>query len=367
MRWIPETPLRTKRFCRARDLSVCLPVMLLLTAQSPSCFSQSPFEIRHFSVVDGLAYEVVRDIAQASDGSIWFATWGRGISHFDGIHWETYDESKGLPGNDVRALHIDQNQGVWAGTTQGIGYYNGSAWSVVSATVTDATAPSVFCFVGLPDNRLWVGVEKGWIFQFRSEPAEALSADPPPVPKGEWSVVLSPDRFGPHNIRSILRTRNGEIWAALDGLGIAVYDGAAWELRWTESDLNPSILSLAQAADGSVWSAGADSFYLGADEFALLEPIRDWIRSDDKPFLLTVMCSVTHDPYEVPSWYGEMAGTLPDRYRQTIAYTDKFIQALDVELASLGLADDTIFCVVGDHGEAFGEHRIHGHERVAYE
>ncbi|HNY77356.1 MAG: sulfatase-like hydrolase/transferase [Sedimentisphaerales bacterium] len=107
--------------------------------------------------------------------------------------------------------------------------------------------------------------------------------------------------------------------------------------------------------------------YLGADEFALLEPIRDWIRSDDKPFLLTVMCSVTHDPYEVPSWYGEMAGTLPDRYRQTIAYTDKFIQALDVELASLGLADDTIFCVVGDHGEAFGEHRIHGHERVAYE
>ncbi|HQO33763.1 MAG TPA: two-component regulator propeller domain-containing protein, partial [bacterium] len=253
--------LRTKRFCRARDLSVCLPVMLLLTAQSPSCFSQSPFEIRHFSVVDGLAYEVVRDIAQASDGSIWFATWGRGISHFDGIHWETYDESKGLPGNDVRALHIDQNQGVWAGTTQGIGYYNGSAWSVVSATVTDATAPSVFCFVGLPDNRLWVGVEKGWIFQFRSEPAEALSADPPPVPKGEWSVVLSPDRFGPHNIRSILRTRNGEIWAALDGLGIAVYDGAAWELRWTESDLNPSILSLAQAADGSVWSAGADSFY----------------------------------------------------------------------------------------------------------
>jgi phosphoglycerol transferase MdoB-like AlkP superfamily enzyme len=107
--------------------------------------------------------------------------------------------------------------------------------------------------------------------------------------------------------------------------------------------------------------------YLGADEFALLAPIREWIQSDDKPFLLTVMCSVTHDPYEVPDWYGEMAATPPERYQQTITYTDQFIRALDVELANLGLAEDTIFVVVGDHGEAFGEHGIQGHERVAYE
>ncbi len=107
--------------------------------------------------------------------------------------------------------------------------------------------------------------------------------------------------------------------------------------------------------------------YLGADEFALLEPICDWIESDDRPFLLTVMCSVTHDPYEVPAWYGPLATTPVERYRQTIAYTDRFLQALDIELARLGLAENTIFCVVGDHGEAFGEHRIQGHDRVAYD
>jgi len=107
--------------------------------------------------------------------------------------------------------------------------------------------------------------------------------------------------------------------------------------------------------------------YLGADEFALLEPIKDWIKSDERPFLLTIMCSATHDPYEVPAWYGELAETPAERYQQTITYTDRFIAALDVELASLGLTDNTIFCVVGDHGEAFGEHRIQGHERVAFE
>lgn len=107
--------------------------------------------------------------------------------------------------------------------------------------------------------------------------------------------------------------------------------------------------------------------YLGADEFALLEPIRNWIASDDTPFLLTVMCSVSHDPYEIPAWYGPMADTPVERYEQTVAYTDRFIQALDIELARLGLAENTVFCIVGDHGEAFGEHRIQGHDRAAYE
>ena len=107
--------------------------------------------------------------------------------------------------------------------------------------------------------------------------------------------------------------------------------------------------------------------YLGSDEFAMVEPITEWIRSDDRPFLLVALCSVTHDPYEVPEWFGEGAEELEGRYLQTIAYTDRFLATLDAELTNLGIRNDTIFCVVGDHGEAFGEHRMMGHERIAYE
>ncbi len=107
--------------------------------------------------------------------------------------------------------------------------------------------------------------------------------------------------------------------------------------------------------------------YLGSDEFALLKPVTDWIKSDDKPFLAVVLCSVTHDPYYVPQWFDQTANELVDRYQQTISYTDRFLGALDVELTNLGLSNDTIFCVVGDHGEAFGEHRMMGHERIAFE
>lgn len=107
--------------------------------------------------------------------------------------------------------------------------------------------------------------------------------------------------------------------------------------------------------------------YLACDEFVMLKHIAEWIRRDDKPFFLTVLCSVTHDPYEIPEWYGEPADEPIDCYKQSIAYTDGFLKALDGELDRLGLADETILCVVGDHGEAFGEHGQLGHERIVFE
>ena len=108
--------------------------------------------------------------------------------------------------------------------------------------------------------------------------------------------------------------------------------------------------------------------YLACDEFAVLDPATEWIKSGPEPFLLVLMCSATHDPYEVPGWFDAVAAPTPaQRYEQTVTYTDSYIRALDRQLAELNLTDNTIFCVVGDHAEAFGEHHIQGHERLAYE
>jgi len=107
--------------------------------------------------------------------------------------------------------------------------------------------------------------------------------------------------------------------------------------------------------------------YLASDEFSMLKPMIDWIKSGEQPFFLTVLCSVTHDPYEVPQWFDMPAKEPIDRYRQSISYVDSFLAALDVELARLGLTNDTIFCVVGDHGEAFGEHGPLGHALIAFD
>ncbi len=142
-----------------------------------------------------------------------------------------------------------------------------------------------------------------------------------------------------------------------------------------------SALGNFESRPGLIYNLGFDKFwarddmndpnsflgYLASDEFTMLEPITEWIKSDERPFFLTVLCSVTHDPYEVPQWFDTPAREPVDRYRQTITYIDSFIAALDVEIARLGLTNDTIFCVVGDHGEAFGEHGQHGHALIAFD
>jgi phosphoglycerol transferase MdoB-like AlkP superfamily enzyme len=107
--------------------------------------------------------------------------------------------------------------------------------------------------------------------------------------------------------------------------------------------------------------------YQSCDDFVMIRPITEWIKSSDKPFLLTVMCSVSHDPYIVPKWFATPAKEPLKRYQQTINYTDSFIKAIDGELARLNLTDNTIFCVVSDHGEGFGEHGLFAHEGIGYE
>jgi hypothetical protein len=136
-----------------------------------------------------------------------------------------------------------------------------------------------------------------------------------------------------------------------------------------------------EARPGLIYNLGFDKFfaredlhdvnhfvgYLGADEFAMLDPIAQWIQSENTPFLLTLLCSVTHDSYIVPAWYAPRADSQEERYLQTVTYTDRFLAALDARLTELGLAEETILCVVGDHGEAFSEHGMMGHERIAYD
>ena len=108
--------------------------------------------------------------------------------------------------------------------------------------------------------------------------------------------------------------------------------------------------------------------YLGSDEFAMIDPLAEWIESGDRPFLATLMTSVVHDPYEVPQGYGvEPAKEAVDRYDQAITYTDAFLKALDARLEAMGLKDQTLVCIVSDHGEGFGEHGKRGHERIGFE
>ena len=83
------------------------------------------------------------------------------------------------------------------------------------------------------------------------------------------------------------------------------------------------------------------------------------------PFFLWVHLYDPHKPYAPPQEYAKHFPK--DFYRGEIAFTDAVIGRMLQDLDSKGLTENTLIIVAGDHGEAFGEHKEHGHGIFCYE
>lgn len=107
-----------------------------------------------------------------------------------------------------------------------------------------------------------------------------------------------------------------------------------------------------------------DPRVLGVDDRAVVQPTLDWVASGDEPFFLSLLTLSGHYPYVIPPEapvFGLSDAALEADYLDAVAYTDRTLGALVRGLDSLGVMDSTVFIVVGDHGQAFGEHGLYAH------
>ncbi|MBN2271422.1 MAG: sulfatase-like hydrolase/transferase [Sedimentisphaerales bacterium] len=100
--------------------------------------------------------------------------------------------------------------------------------------------------------------------------------------------------------------------------------------------------------------------YLGGDDCRMIEPAIEWAGKNGRPFLLMMITSISHDPFEVPQWFEKPEEEEYDRYLQTIRYTDHFLEQLYSALHSNGLDGNTLLCIIGDHGTSFVTERAKG-------
>ena len=111
--------------------------------------------------------------------------------------------------------------------------------------------------------------------------------------------------------------------------------------------------------------------YFGFEDDIMLAPSRSWLtRNGDQPFLATYLTVTPHHQYLAPTRYGRVEFT--DRknhnlYLNAVRYQDFFVENLISQYKELGLYDETIFVIIGDHGEAFGEHRRAKHDDILYD
>jgi len=108
----------------------------------------------------------------------------------------------------------------------------------------------------------------------------------------------------------------------------------------------------------------------GVDDRATVTRILQWIdrRPAGDPFFVTYLPIAGHHPYEVPDRGPFPAADEFGRYRNALAYADATFGRLVDALRVRGLEQNTIWVVVGDHGEAFGQHDGNfGHTFQLYE
>ena len=106
--------------------------------------------------------------------------------------------------------------------------------------------------------------------------------------------------------------------------------------------------------------------YMGKADESMLDPIMEWTRAQQqagRPFLTAIMTNVGHHPYNTPATWTKVQfpGVTDEHlndYYNCLLYIDGFLHKLIGGYEKLGLADNTVFVILGDHGQFFGEHGI---------
>ncbi len=76
---------------------------------------------------DGLAFDEVRNMAIARDGSYWFAT-PRGLRQLANNQWRNFDRSDNLPATNVTDLSFDMEGKLWCATDNGVAMFDQDKW-----------------------------------------------------------------------------------------------------------------------------------------------------------------------------------------------------------------------------------------------
>lgn len=296
----PKKPLPLRMISRPLVI-----ICLLLTAGVRLCtVAAQTLNFLTYSIAEGLPQSQVYTLLQDSRGYIWCGTQGGGISRFDGLRFKTFDTDDGLPSNFVNAIFEDSQRRLWAGTQQGVAWWDGNRfWTTprltapptsgetrhtpnirtsrgvhqASPPVGGAVGRGVTAITETHTGDLWLGTAHGIlrlspqdsVFQAKTfgnvlDAAHVLAFFSTKnhiwvgTDRGVWRVgerLKKVEGLPSQAVAAITRARDGLLWMAMPGTGLAMVDEATMrvmEVRQGAALQWPT--SLCAAPDGSVWA-----------------------------------------------------------------------------------------------------------------
>jgi lipoteichoic acid synthase len=112
--------------------------------------------------------------------------------------------------------------------------------------------------------------------------------------------------------------------------------------------------------------------YFGYEDDIMLKPSKEWLREhENEPFIAEYLLGTGHHDYEcLGTSHGDKGfseDNLINSYLNCMRLQDIFLKNLIDQYKELGLYDNTIFVIYGDHGEGFGEHGRFQHDDTIWE
>jgi len=160
-------------------------------------------------------------------------------------------------------------------------------------------------------------------------------------------------------------------------LGEQGYDSAFFQSATRTFERRPQLVDnfgygFFRAIEGMDRTGYQRANYFGYEDEIMLPSSREWLdeNGDDGPFMTTYLTVTPHHNYVVPGRYGTKdysSNPELNRYLNTVRYQDFFLKKLFEQYKDLGLYEDTVFVILGDHGEGFGEHGLKQHDNTIYQ
>jgi ligand-binding sensor domain-containing protein len=190
-----------------------------------------------YTMADGLAANYVADVAQAPDGSLWFATLG-GVSHLAGGGWTTYTFAHGLADEAVQSIAVTEDGTVWAGTTEGISRFDGASWK------THFPGDRAWQIDIGPDGAVWFACDGAGLRRYT------------PATDTWETFVMAGDPTAP-GVKSVSIDPEGGAWVYLGYDQVYRFDGGEWEPAYGGRGW---VCDVAFTADGTPWIATCDAY-----------------------------------------------------------------------------------------------------------
>ncbi|MCP4520186.1 MAG: SpoIIE family protein phosphatase [Cytophagales bacterium] len=217
-------------------------LLFVLFTSSLSAFSQE-YNFQRFSIEEGLPRSGVYDIYEDTNGFLWIATEGGGLSVFDGKTFHSYTTEQGLISNTVRCIYEDNSGLFWLGTDKGISCFDGHKFinfnekqGLPKKQIRDIQEDK--------EGNLFFATLGGGLCKLKEQITDSSSC---------FDYITTKNGLLNDKVRCLLLDSKGGLWIGTDG-GASKMNGKLFQHYTTEQGLaSNKILTIFQDKSHNIW------------------------------------------------------------------------------------------------------------------